>query len=266
MLKNPVTNFNPQLFPKGDVTQFFGSNPALYGSICTPQGCLGGHNGWDIVRPHGTPVMAVAGGKVVECKEQPEGYGKQIRILDALNQEWVYGHASEILVSLGQSVAAGQPVIKMGNTGFVVSGATPYWANNPFAGTHLHLGKRIFQPYAGTGGWNIQYASGDKGTILNMDNGFLGSVPFLPEDFEGYISPPKPSYRFLFDLEYGMVGVPVKELQDILRLEGVFFAQSTGNFYNQTKEAVKKFQKKYGIQQVGRVGPITRSKLMQLYP
>jgi murein DD-endopeptidase MepM/ murein hydrolase activator NlpD len=46
---------------------------------------------------------------------------------------------TRIDVFLGQQVEAGAQIGLMGNTGFIVSGLTPYWRYNPYAGTHLHL-------------------------------------------------------------------------------------------------------------------------------
>lgn len=96
-------------------------------------------------------------------------------------------------------------------------------------------------------------------------------------------TPGKPKYTFSKDLEFiawnNNTGQPadvaknnaqlkdVIALQDCLRYEGVFpkNVSSTGYFGNVTRDAVKKFQAKYNIDVVGRVGPITRAKLNQLY-
>lgn len=183
-LHPPVKDFTPKLYPLGDVTQFFGENKELYSKYaCNPFGCLQGHNGWDIVRALGTPILSVSNGKVVEVLEHDNGFGKHVKVLSDENEEWVYGHLSRIDVSLGQMVVAGEQIGLMGNTGFVISGATPYWKHNPYKGTHLHLGKRRFEPYSGTGSWNLTYSTGDKGTILDYDNGFFGAVPFSGDDF-----------------------------------------------------------------------------------
>ncbi len=60
----------------------------------------------------------------------------------------------------------------------------------------------------------------------------------------------------------------VKSLQDCLKYEGVFplNVESTGVFGNITTQAVKDFQAKYGLEQVGTVGPLTSAKLKELYP
>lgn len=60
----------------------------------------------------------------------------------------------------------------------------------------------------------------------------------------------------------------VVSLQDCLKYEGTFplNIESTGYFGTITRQAVRDFQAKYGIDQVGVVGPITTAKLKELYP
>lgn len=56
----------------------------------------------------------------------------------------------------------------------------------------------------------------------------------------------------------------MEELQAILASEGLFNFRITGYFGAITKQAVKDFQKKYGIAQVGQVGPLTLAKIRSL--
>lgn len=174
-MKQPVKNLKIAYAPTGDITQYFGENPVLYSRFG-----LKGHNGVDIVRPHGELMYAMEDCWVVDVKEDPQGYGKYIRIVskakdkDGFHREWTYGHNSQNLVQLNDEVKEGQGIALMGNTGFVVSGATPYWKTNPFAGTHLHLGLRLVE-LVNKGGWVY------KGTKIrvktqNYDNGYKGSI------------------------------------------------------------------------------------------
>lgn len=191
-LHEPVKGFVPKLYPQGDVTQWFGENKELYSArVCSGGVCLQGHNGIDIVRPHGTPILSVCDGKVVEVRDKVDGYGMHVRILGE-GYEWVYGHLSKIECVPGQEVKRGEQIGLMGNTGFVVSGATPFWQFNPFAGTHLHLGRRPFKVWDGTGTHNMSYPTGDKGNIVGYPGDFLGSVPITAEDFETVESPVEP--------------------------------------------------------------------------
>lgn len=157
-MKPPIDNFKLEKYPAGSVTQWFGENETLY-----RRWGLAGHNGIDIVAPHGSPLYAVEDAVVYSVKHSPDGYGKYFR-LRTHKHEWTYGHCSDIHVEVGQKVKAGEHVADMGNTGFVVSGATPFWKVNPFAGTHLHLGLRMLK----------------GGTVLNHSNGYMGSVDPYP--------------------------------------------------------------------------------------
>lgn len=178
-MKPPIKGLKQELYPKGDVTQWFGENPKLYAYMG-----LDGHNGIDYVRPWGEPLYAIEDGEVVSVKEDPSGYGKNVRILaDQKNSNgyynlWVYGHNSVNKVKQGDKVKAGDLVALMGNTGFVISGNTPFWKKNPYAGTHLHLGLR--QVTKGKG-WSY-VGSKVKMEVVDYDNGFKGSIdpyPFL---------------------------------------------------------------------------------------
>jgi hypothetical protein len=71
-------------------------------------------------------------------------------------------------------------------------------------------------------------------------------------------------YTFKTLLKIGSSGTEVRELQKLLAKLGFFKAASTGTFGSVTQAAVKAFQKKYGIDQVGYVGPATRAKLNSL--
>ena len=75
----------------------------------------------------------------------------------------------------------------------------------------------------------------------------------LPEDVE----------LFLKDLHYGDSGAEVEDLQQFLIYEGSYTeAIVSGYFGNYTRNAVIKFQKKYGvIPQMGFVGPRTRHQI-----
>lgn len=179
-MRAPIDNFKLTYYPNGSITQFFAENPALYAFLN-----LDGHNGIDIVAPWGTPIKAVTKQRVVEVRDSPDGYGKHVKCIDD-KFEYTYGHLSSINCKVGDVLEKGQVLGKMGNTGFVVSGATPFWEYNPWKGTHLHFGMRRFKKWI-SGQWNITYTTGDKGTILNYDNGFKGAIdpaPFLTDTTE----------------------------------------------------------------------------------
>lgn len=172
----PFSRFSTEMYPKGSCTQKFGENPELY-SLWG----LRAHNGADYVAPHGTPILNIEEGTVVIVKDSPEGYGKYVRVLsetsDGKYREWTYGHLSAIHVTEGQTLKEGETLGLMGNTGFVISGATPYWKHNPYAGTHLHLGLRYAKETKN--GWRHNLNS-PKIEIANYNNGYKGCVNPAP--------------------------------------------------------------------------------------
>lgn len=126
-------------------------------------------------------------------------------------------------------------------------------------------------------GWNKDYIIGqnsygpgwgDKGYFY-FNNSYLpfecwavlSDVPTIISEVK------KPVYNFKNDLWQGLNNPEVAVLQDCLKFLGCMekTQESTGVFGNVTKNAVLVFQQRYGIQSNGRVGPITRQKLNELF-
>lgn len=76
-----------------------------------------GKKGIDIGGKKGQSVMAAADGKVVYSGSGLVGYGRLIIIKHTESLLSAYGHNSELLVSEGQQVRAGQAIARMGNSG-----------------------------------------------------------------------------------------------------------------------------------------------------
>lgn len=74
------------------------------------------HGGVDYAAPRGTPVQAVAGGKVTWAKVKGPA-GKMVRIRHSGGYESYYLHLSRINVRLGQIVSQSTVVGKVGSTG-----------------------------------------------------------------------------------------------------------------------------------------------------
>ena len=93
------------------VTSEFGyrQNPTGVGSE--------GHTGMDMAVPLGTDVRAVKDGKVLFVRFKQTGYGYHVAIDHGGGLVTLYGHCSEILVTEGQTVTAGQVIAKSGSTG-----------------------------------------------------------------------------------------------------------------------------------------------------
>ncbi|BDG61824.1 peptidoglycan DD-metalloendopeptidase family protein [Caldinitratiruptor microaerophilus] len=75
------------------------------------------HPGIDIGAPAGTTAVAARAGRVVEAGWDG-GYGLSVVIDHGGGVKSRYGHASALLVRAGQQVEQGQPILKVGSTGF----------------------------------------------------------------------------------------------------------------------------------------------------
>lgn len=82
------------------------------------------HEGLDFAGSYGTPITATADGVVVEAG-WGNGYGRMVKIRHDFGLETLYGHMSEIHVTVGQRVSRGDRIGDMGNSG-------------RSTGTHLH--------------------------------------------------------------------------------------------------------------------------------
>lgn len=74
------------------------------------------HEGLDFPAPRGTPIHAASGGVVVQAR-YVTGYGKLVEIDHGNGLTSRYAHASSILVKLGDVVAKGDMIARVGSTG-----------------------------------------------------------------------------------------------------------------------------------------------------
>lgn len=106
----------------GLITSGFGDRP--YPGVGTG---TSNHTGLDIGVGEGTDICAVKGGTVLFVRDTGgSGYGKHVAISHGGGYVTLYAHCSQILVSEGQHVDAGDVIAKVGQTG---------WATGP----HLHI-------------------------------------------------------------------------------------------------------------------------------
>lgn len=75
------------------------------------------HTGIDIGAPEGANFIAACDGIVIKA-EYNYSYGNMVIIDHGGGVSTLYAHGSEILVQVGQSVKRGQPVLKVGSTGY----------------------------------------------------------------------------------------------------------------------------------------------------
>ncbi|SFP30916.1 Murein DD-endopeptidase MepM and murein hydrolase activator NlpD, contain LysM domain [Geodermatophilus dictyosporus] len=74
------------------------------------------HYGVDIAAPIGTPVLAPAGGVVLQAGPA-SGFGQAVYVQHDDGRVTVYGHVNQFFVSAGQVVSAGQRIAEVGNKG-----------------------------------------------------------------------------------------------------------------------------------------------------
>lgn len=79
------------------------------------------NDGINIVAAAGTPVRAAAAGNVLYAGEEVRGFGRLVLIGHADGYVTAYAHNEELSVTRGASVAKGQVIAKVGQTGNVTS-------------------------------------------------------------------------------------------------------------------------------------------------
>jgi murein DD-endopeptidase MepM/ murein hydrolase activator NlpD len=87
------------------------------------------HHGLDVGAPDGTPIRSPARGVVLSAGPKG-GYGNAVEIDHGDGLVTLYGHASELLVSKGETVEPGQEIATVGSTGRAT-------------GPHLHFEVRV---------------------------------------------------------------------------------------------------------------------------
>jgi murein DD-endopeptidase MepM/ murein hydrolase activator NlpD len=75
------------------------------------------HEGMDFTAPTGTAIYATGNGRVQRADSKAKGYGNHVRIDHGFGYVTLYAHMNEILVKPGQSVARGEIIGYVGNTG-----------------------------------------------------------------------------------------------------------------------------------------------------
>ena len=95
------------------------------GKITTPFGGQTNQESWhpgvDIANAKGTPIPAFAGGKVLQTikgiKPGANNFGNSVIIQDPQGLKHRYSHLASVAVKPGDTVAQGQQIAKMGDSG-----------------------------------------------------------------------------------------------------------------------------------------------------
>lgn len=128
----------------GPITQGFGCTGFSWEPAYTWHGsfCSNFHNGIDYGAPVGTTIWAAANGYVRASGNEislAQGGGLSVWLQHNDSFHTVYSHCSELLVSVGQQVVAGQAIARVGSTGLAT-------------GPHLH-----FTVWTNTPTWGFEY-------------------------------------------------------------------------------------------------------------
>jgi murein DD-endopeptidase MepM/ murein hydrolase activator NlpD len=87
------------------------------------------HEGIDLAAPRGSPILAAAKGRIVRAGSFA-GYGLMVEIDHGFGFVTRYGHASKVLVRVGQTVERGEVIANVGSTGIAT-------------GPHVHYEVRL---------------------------------------------------------------------------------------------------------------------------
>ena len=186
------------------------------------------HNGVDYAAPIGTPIYAVADGFVVEGKDRTgvDGFGFWIWLdcQESVGRDFIYGHVvhSEILVTAGDRVTAGQLIGVVGNEG-------------QSTGPHLHF--EVWGPPGRVGGAPEDPAPWLDRHVTELNLGPNPTPIPTPPKVEPVPEPPKvvipvtnpkPSAPEVpGGVTPGWRGDPIW-LADVLRAEGLTVIESPG--------------------------------------
>jgi murein DD-endopeptidase MepM/ murein hydrolase activator NlpD len=197
---SPCPNANLALFPKGNITQYWADNPHLYSSAFGKHDDFSkhvcGHTGIDIVTFEGDEMVASHDGTVVHMLyNNPLGgnviYLRSDNFVDGENCYAItsYGHLGAMFVKQGDRVKAGQKIGTQSNTGFVISGGTPYWGNAPHGkGVHLHFG---YVEFLSNGEYRYPSCLGntsDPLPIIMQDNPDYSGTQILLANMKSYLN------------------------------------------------------------------------------
>jgi len=178
----------------------------------------GYHTGVDFACPTGTPVTAVADGKVLEAKDGVSwggSYGIAVIVDHGSGRRAVYAHLSKLDVKAGDKVKEGDPIGLSGNTG-----------NS--SGPHLHFEVRVSP-------WRYANKDVDPKVLITPKTSVKAKLTAKKVDTR---PAPEPSKVYPGSpVEPGDKGEPV------LALQLLFNVDPTANYDSKLKRKVVEWQK-----------------------
>ena len=169
------------------------------------------------------------------------------------------GAGSTLSLTFNTSQAVTTPSVTINGSTVNVSGngSGPYTASYAVTGNESSSipVSVSFNNIAGTGG----QASFTINNVTKNSNSALASAS--PSSSSKSPSVSSKASVFTKTLKVGSKGVEVTALQKLLKKDGFYTGSISGTFDTATKNAVKKYQAKHKLSQVGSVGPATRNLL-----
>lgn len=221
------------------------------------------HKGNDIIAPKMTPLVSTVDGKVLYVISPQASWGYEILIVDAEGYQYDYLHVNNDNLGtddgLGGDTHAYAPGITTGAS--VTKGQLIGWVgdsgNAENTVPHLHFEIHdpqgvVINPYDSLIVSSGAYRSSNNsaGVTVDMRSALDGVADGRPDDV------------FRQNLEQGARGEDVRQLQITLKVLDLLTPDSITSYFGpKTRAAVMAFQKRQGIEQLGIVGPKTRSLL-----
>jgi len=190
-LISPIKSAVLKKFPDGHIRQYWADNPSLYSNYFGQKDDLhkfmSGHTGVDIATTWRDEVRASHSGTVSRVKTDRSSLGGIVVYINSpvvqdKGEEIIfstaYAHLDQAIVKEGQYIKQGDVIGYEGNTGFVISGNTPYWGDAPGdKGLHLHFS--LYEFIKKGGAW-----------VKRRNEALAGSLdplPWITGDLSGWL-------------------------------------------------------------------------------
>lgn len=150
------------------IIQFWGQHPEHYAAYQYNGVALKGHIGIDFAIDPGNPLYAVDNGRVMEIGNEPNGFGRYIKVEHRWGESFL-ANIGTVTVDAGQMVKRNDQIATSGGQG---QGQRP----------HLHFAIRIapFNRYDGWGGFSDPLPYMNPSNILLLEENFDEELGFQP--------------------------------------------------------------------------------------
>jgi len=165
------------------------------------------------------------------------------------------GSSNTLTITFSANQSISIPKVTIGSTALTVNGS----GNGPYTTTYTMTGSEILPLSIAI---NFSNPAGSAGQA-DFWVGNNAVAPTSASTNSATTIVPATGYTFTQYLYDGSVSPQVTALQERLTTDGIYSGPITGTFGPLTKTAVKAYQKKHSLDQLGVVGPATRALLNQ---